>query len=726
VRTEDGYLVNRCLNGEPEAFGFLVDRYKESVYSFAYAKLGNFHDAEDVTQEVFVKAYQKLRTLRRWDSFHAWIYSIAANLCKNWLRAKSRRPDREYIEDEGAKTLRASSMNSYRDELRRESLHEALHLLPEIHRQVLTLHYLGGMSTKEIARFLGTSPNAIIQRLYRARAKLKEEMLAMMNITFEEQRLPAGFTIRVVEMVKRMKIQPMPRTAGLPWGLSLAVGLIITVMSIGSNLGILNTLEASMFAPLPSETKVIESGEIPVEIFEIDQIPILASEQGDGENGDGNLLFPQRASAMGPDDEVGKFPEEPSVQLGAGDTEHIMSMAFSSDGKFLAIGEPSAVRLWDVGGQKQVCLMRQSGMGWSPNIAFSPDGKTIASCDRIGWIHIFDVDQQKEVHSWQHKSSVDPVAFSPDGKLLAWGDGPGDNQVYLWDVESRTQVGAMKGHTEHVLTVAFSPDGKLLASGARDETIRLWDVVEQKQVGSLREHTSSVDRVVFNWDGSLLASQSRNGTIYLWDVHKKKQVGSIQGEFPNVIGINGIDISPDGKILASTGRSDGKIYLWDVMEQRQLGIIVAHPGGSISVAFSPDGKWLASGGYGDKIVLLWEMNIPVPGKSVEPTGKLPGTWGKVKKTELFQNFPNPFNPETWIPYSLSKPEHVTIRIYSTTGQLVRTLDLGQKPSGAYLTKEKAAHWDGRNEAGEMVASNIYFCVMEAGETTNSRKMVVAR
>ena len=69
MRTEDGHIIHKCLNGEPEAFGFLVDKYKESVYAFAYTKLRNFHDAEDVTQEVFIKAYKKLRTLRRWDNF---------------------------------------------------------------------------------------------------------------------------------------------------------------------------------------------------------------------------------------------------------------------------------------------------------------------------------------------------------------------------------------------------------------------------------------------------------------------------------------------------------------------------------------------------------------------------------------------------------------------------------------------------------------------------------
>ena len=100
MRTEDGYIINKCLDGNSAAFGFLVDKYKAAVYAFAYAELRNFHDAEDITQEAFVKAYQKLNTLRRWDNFLAWLYSITSNLCKMFIRGRSRRPDREFIEDQ--------------------------------------------------------------------------------------------------------------------------------------------------------------------------------------------------------------------------------------------------------------------------------------------------------------------------------------------------------------------------------------------------------------------------------------------------------------------------------------------------------------------------------------------------------------------------------------------------------------------------------------------------
>ena len=93
---------------------------------------------------------------------------------------------------------------------------------------------------------------------------------------------------------------------------------------------------------------------------------------------------------------------------------------------------------------------------------------------------------------------------------------------------------------------------------------------------------------------------------------------------------------------------------------------------------------------------------------------------------LLQNYPNPFNPCTWIPYQLNKDADVTVIIYSASGQLVRTLNLGHKPSGSYIDKAEAAHWDGTNEAGEAVASDIYFYTIKAGGYTATKKMTVAK
>jgi hypothetical protein len=93
---------------------------------------------------------------------------------------------------------------------------------------------------------------------------------------------------------------------------------------------------------------------------------------------------------------------------------------------------------------------------------------------------------------------------------------------------------------------------------------------------------------------------------------------------------------------------------------------------------------------------------------------------------LLQNYPNPFNPDTWIPYELAEDSEVFINIYNVFGQLVRRLDLGYCPTGVYYSRSDAAHWDGRNDAGEDVASGVYFYHISAGRNSEVSKMVILR
>ena len=95
-----------------------------------------------------------------------------------------------------------------------------------------------------------------------------------------------------------------------------------------------------------------------------------------------------------------------------------------------------------------------------------------------------------------------------------------------------------------------------------------------------------------------------------------------------------------------------------------------------------------------------------------------------KETGLLLNYPNPFNPETWIPYRLSEPADVTVSIYAADGKLIRTLDLGHQPVGNYESRSRAAYWDGRNTLGEPVASGVYFYTLIAGDFTATRKMLI--
>lgn len=137
----------------------------------------------------------------------------------------------------------------------------------------------------------------------------------------------------------------------------------------------------------------------------------------------------------------------------------------------------------------------------------------------------------------------------------------------------------------------------------------------------------------------------------------------------------------------------------------------------------------AVGSYG--IIVRYTDPKLMEGKfAVESEGKKETFWGEIKReysdipetTSIYQNYPNPFNPETWIPYQLKENADVIIRIYSSNGQLVRTLNLGNKPAGFYLSKEKSAYWDGRDSYGNKVASGIYFYTFDKFKGT--KKMIV--
>ena len=100
--------------------------------------------------------------------------------------------------------------------------------------------------------------------------------------------------------------------------------------------------------------------------------------------------------------------------------------------------------------------------------------------------------------------------------------------------------------------------------------------------------------------------------------------------------------------------------------------------------------------------------------------------GQPTQNQLLQNYPNPFNPETWIPYQLSEDSAVSVSIYDTTGQLVRTLSLGFQSAGFYNSQGRAAYWDGRNTLGERVASGIYFYQLTTPSFQQTRRLVIVK
>ena len=148
----------------------------------------------------------------------------------------------------------------------------------------------------------------------------------------------------------------------------------------------------------------------------------------------------------------------------------------------------------------------------------------------------------------------------------------------------------------------------------------------------------------------------------------------------------------------------------------------------ILTPFSPQAHLLSGSGSGDPELQSGSASRPGGlsyGRGIAVLERLLASL-MPKETVLLANYPNPFNPETWIPYQLSKPAEVTVTIYAANGAVVRMLDLGHRRAGSYESRGRAAYWDGRNAAGESVASGVYFYTLSAGDFSATRKMVIRK
>ena len=495
---------------------------------------------------------------------------------------------------------------------------------------------------------------------------------------------------------------------------------------------------------------------------------------------DGNtLVSTSRSKVLLWDYTIGEYKK----MIYGGHWTYYTDLNLHPDGNMLACADSLSLHLWDLYTATHIAALpnrqpggRNTATGRFNSIAFSPDGTYLLAASNDKTIHVLYLARTYVDSLVGHTDAVNSIAFSQDNHLLV--SGSNDQTVRLWDFDNRSNIATFIGHTDKVLSVAVTPDARTVASGSEDNAIRIWDVATGNSFEIQTDHTRGTANLEFSPDAKTLLSCGSWGDpiLQIWDVATGEQKKIITDHTGAVYDV---DFSPDGKTLASAS-VDGTILLWDYqglidsnIETQELAADVNRDGtvnlqDLISVAsyFGQTSNDNPADVNGDGIVDILDILFVAAAladengaPSINPVSKdmistetiqqwlkqakqintnghalqkgitmLEGLLSELtpNKTVLLPNYPNPFNPETWIPYQLAMPSNVSLHIYSTDGHLVRSLQLGSQPAGNYYNRERAAYWDGKNEFGEQVASGVYFYTLTAGKYTATRRMLVCK
>lgn len=658
MKNTDAVLIHRTLNGDDNAFAELVKKYQKQVHALVWRKIGDFHTAEEITQDVFLKAYQRLAKLKKPQSFVSWLYVIAANDCSTWLRKK--RLSTQPLEDTSGVQLEKATYSGYiiaenertSAEAQRDVVQKLLAKLQESDRTIITLFYFAEMTCKEISEFLGVSANTIKSRLSRARQHLKKEE-PMIREALDHFQITPHLTENIMREIARIKpIAPSGNKPFLPWAIAVSTIAVVFLM-----LGVGNQYFARFQRPYSFDA----TSEMTVDIIEAPLVLNLASKPdvrtqlGNTEASDDSNVSNQQsddASVLVADAEANKtvnnysqwkLPKAAKMRLGKGG---INDMQFSPDGTQLAVGTDIGVWLYDVKTGKELSF----SAGMSDSLVFSPDGRFLANGrgrHRSAGIQLWETATRRKVALTNTPYSTVALQFSGDSKTLASVSRPGSHRGYTinkLDIETRqvnvenVEVQALwpKGLQTYPETYALTHDK--FAVGKSDGKIRLWDTTTGEKSFTLRGHAEKIEAnllrqaldpeniqappppinngkpifaLAFSPDGTKLASGSTDATVRLWDTNSGDELSVLRGHTDNGW-TTVLAFSEDGKMLASGG-TDKTVQLWDTTTGELLTTLIGHINNITSLTFSRNGSMLASASA-DGEIRFWNTGTgdPIP------------------------------------------------------------------------------------------------------------------
>ncbi len=448
-----------------------------------------------------------------------------------------------------------------------------------------------------------------------------------------------------------------------------------------------------------------------------------------------------------------------------GHTGSIYDISFIQNGQTIASkSNDGTVRLWDAATGKQRETLSANNLR---NVSINSNGTMLAGVYSNRNISLWDIATEIEVASLKgHTSDINSLSFSPDGKILA--SGGYDRTIRLWNLSTHVNITPSTIESPPIgeqfeininiaggqdvrgykITVDYDSDSLQYVSHANGEYLsdEVFEGPTFNQFGQVSFiYISTAD--AGSGDGTL-------ATITFEVVSRKASTISLSAMLSNSDGENLPYIAISGKVVEPP---------WDVNGDGSVDILDLS---YVAARFGQDDQTIADVN-GDGAVDIKDLITIASGLDTEASA--PATqFGNLKriptrttvqqwitqaqqlnltdatlqqgiqfleqllafllpeKTALLANYPNPFNPETWIPYHLANPAEVTLTIYATNGTVVRTLSLGHQAAGFYQSRNRAAYWDGKNDVGESVANGIYFYNLSAGNFTATRKMLILK